>query len=78
MKIQPIVEANVTRNPAVLGGKPIIRGTHIAVSLITDWLDAGVSVEQILTDYPNLTRQDIEAAEGYRQSERSSTQVRAR
>ncbi|MGH2534638.1 MAG: DUF433 domain-containing protein [Thermomicrobiales bacterium] len=70
-------ETRVTRNPAVLGGKPIIRGTRIPVSLVTDWLGAGVSIEQILEDYPNLAREDIEAAAAYRQFEQARTEVRS-
>jgi uncharacterized protein (DUF433 family) len=56
----------ITRNPEVLGGKPIIRGTRIAVDLVNDWLESGVSREQILEDYPNLTAEDLEAAAQYR------------
>jgi len=72
------IEARVTRNPAVLGGKPIIRGTRISVSLIADWLDAGVPVEQILEDYPNLIREDVEAAGTYRLLERERASARSR
>jgi uncharacterized protein (DUF433 family) len=72
------IEAHVTRNPAVLGGKPIIRGTRIAVSLVIDWLDAGVSIDQILEDYPNLTRADVEAARAYSQLRQDSVDVRTR
>ncbi len=71
------VEARVTRNPAVLGGKPIIRGTRIAVSLISGWIAAGVPIEQIVLDYPNLTRDDIEAAVAYTQLEQARTEVRS-
>jgi uncharacterized protein (DUF433 family) len=69
------IETHNTRNPAVLGGKPIIRGTRIPVSLVADWLDAGVSIEQILEDYPNLTREDIEAASAFVQLEKARTEV---
>ena len=76
MESQWQVGTRVTRNPAVLGGKPIIRGTRIAVSLIDDWIEAGVAVEQILKDYPNLTHEDIEAAVVYAQQEQTRTEVR--
>ncbi|MBX3069313.1 MAG: DUF433 domain-containing protein [Thermomicrobiales bacterium] len=52
----------ITRNPEVLGGKPIIRGTRIAVDLVMDWIEAGVPREEILEDYPNLTAADLDAA----------------
>jgi uncharacterized protein (DUF433 family) len=71
------IESHIHRNPDVLGGKPIIRGTRVAVSLIADWIDAGVPVAQILADYPNLTRDDIEAAVAYTKRERAQIDVRA-
>jgi len=43
-------------------GKPVIRGTRITVELILDKLAAGETVEQILEDYPHLTREGIRAA----------------
>lgn len=72
------IEAHVTRNPAVLGGKPIIRGTRIAVSLVIDWLEAGVSIERILEDYPHLTQADVEAARAYDQLRRDRVDIRSR
>lgn len=72
---QRAIEAHVTRNPSVLGGKPIIRGTRMAVSLVADWVAAGVSIEQILEDYPNLTRDDVEAAVAYAHQERARTDI---
>jgi uncharacterized protein (DUF433 family) len=68
-------EDRITRNPAVLGGKPIIRGTRISVALISSWIESGVSVDQILEDYPNLDRADIEAAIAFSQSESSPVGV---
>ena len=47
------------------GGKPCIRGHRIWVSLILDLLAAGDSVENILSDYPGLTREDIQACIAY-------------
>ncbi len=78
MLSQRQIEAHITRNSAVLGGKPIIRGTRITVSLIIDWLDAGVSIEQILEDYPNLTRDDVEAARAYSQLRRDRADIGSR
>jgi uncharacterized protein (DUF433 family) len=72
---QRAIEAHITRNPSVLGGKPIIRGTRIAVSLVADWVDAGVPIEQILEDYPDLTRDDVEAAVAYARRERARSNV---
>jgi len=52
-------------NPKVLLGKPVIRGTRIAVELIVDLLAEGWTQEQILDNYPRLTREDILAALKY-------------
>jgi uncharacterized protein (DUF433 family) len=46
-------------------GKPCIRGTGILVSLLLDFLASGTTVDQILEEYPQLTRDDILAAIAY-------------
>jgi uncharacterized protein (DUF433 family) len=55
-------ESLIESNPKIMVGKPVIRGTRITVELILDKLTAGETVEQILEDYPHLTRQGIRAA----------------
>jgi uncharacterized protein (DUF433 family) len=57
--------SRISIDPQVCFGKPCIRGTRIWVSLILDFLAAGESAEQILEDYPQLTREDILAAIAY-------------
>jgi len=53
----------ITVNPDVAFGKPVIRGTRIAVQLIVKLLANGVTEEEILTDYyPDLVKEDIKAA----------------
>lgn len=52
----------ITSDPAVLVGKPVIRGTRISVELILGWLANGWTYEQILESYPHITREDILAA----------------
>ena len=52
----------VVIDPAVMMGKPVIRGTRITVELILEKLAAGDSEEQILESYPRLTREAIHAA----------------
>lgn len=44
------------------GGKPCIRGLRITVYDILDYLAGGMSVEEILEDFPDLTREDILAS----------------
>ena len=52
----------ITFDPAVMGGKPCIRGMRITVSDVLDYLASGMSAEQILAELPDLEREDINAA----------------
>ena len=52
----------ITSDPNVLFGKPAIRGTRIAVEHILDELAGGTTIEQLLEEYPRLTREAIYAA----------------
>jgi uncharacterized protein (DUF433 family) len=52
-------------NPDVLVGKPIIKGTRISVEFILELLANGWDTEQILKNYPQLTKEDILAAIEY-------------
>lgn len=49
-------------DPNICHGKPVIRGTRVLVSTILGALSGGDTVESLLEDYPNITRQDVEAA----------------
>jgi uncharacterized protein (DUF433 family) len=57
--------ARITVNPDVMGGKPCIKGTCIPVDLIVEKLDHGQSSEEILKACPDLTLEDVRAAESY-------------
>ncbi len=52
-------------NPGILTGKPIVKGTRISVEFILELLSQGWSYEEILKNYPQLTREDILAAIEY-------------
>ncbi len=49
-------------HPTVCHGKPVIRGTRVLVSTLLGALSAGDSFETVLEDYPNITKEDIDAA----------------
>jgi uncharacterized protein (DUF433 family) len=51
----------ITIEPGKRSGKPCIRGMRITVSDVIDYLAGGMTVEQILGDFPELTEQDIRA-----------------
>lgn len=56
------VEDWIVTNPAVLGGKPCVRGTRISVELVLELLASGASREDILHAYPQLTTEGLSAA----------------
>ncbi len=55
----------ITRNPAVMGGKPCLRGMRVTVGTVTGMVAAGHSREEILQLYPYLEDEDITAALTY-------------
>ena len=58
-------EERIVVDTGVLGGKPVVRGTRLAVEFIVELLANGWSEEEILHNYPGLTREDIRACLGY-------------
>ncbi|MDR2696044.1 MAG: DUF433 domain-containing protein [Deltaproteobacteria bacterium] len=55
----------ITLNPAVMGGKPCIRGMRVTVGMIVSQIAAGQSMESLLEDFPYLEREDITQALQY-------------
>jgi uncharacterized protein (DUF433 family) len=72
------IDQRIVRNPEILLGKPVVRGTRIPVYVIVDLVAAGLSVEQIVDDYPGLTEADVEAAIAYASRHVDATDVPAR
>ena len=58
-------QERITIEPGKRGGRPCIRGMRIAVSDVLGWLASGMSHEEIRSDYPELTEEDIRAALAY-------------
>jgi uncharacterized protein (DUF433 family) len=52
----------ITIEPGKRGGRPVIRDLRIAVADVLGWLAAGMSPEEIVADFPELTDADIRAA----------------
>jgi uncharacterized protein (DUF433 family) len=52
-------------NPKIMAGKPVIKGTRIPVYLILDLLAEGKTFDDIIDAYPDLQKEDIEAALHY-------------
>lgn len=57
--------AQITTDPQVLGGKPVIAGTRISVQRILEKMRDGWTISDLLDDYPHLIRQQIVAALAY-------------
>ncbi|MEX2303215.1 MAG: DUF433 domain-containing protein [Bryobacterales bacterium] len=51
----------ISVNPAVRSGKPCVKGTRITVYDVLEYLAGGMSEDQLLADFPDLTREDIRA-----------------
>lgn len=62
MEKQPNLFSRITLHPDIRGGRPCIRGMRISVYDILDWLASGMTQEDILRDYAELEKEDIEAA----------------
>lgn len=54
-------DGRITLDPTVCNGKPTIRGKRITVQSILEFLSAGESTEEILSQYPSLEQEDIQA-----------------
>ncbi|MBB4638925.1 DUF433 domain-containing protein [Longimicrobium terrae] len=55
------IDQRITSNPAVRSGKPVVRGTRIAVSDVLEYLAGGMTIGEVLADFPDLDAEDIRA-----------------
>ena len=55
----------IIANPGILGGKPIVEGTRLSVAHILGLLASGMSNQEIIADYPDLTEESIRAVLSY-------------
>lgn len=58
-------EERIVIDEKILGGKPIIKGTRIPVYLIVEMIASGLSIKDILKEYPELSEEDVKAALRY-------------
>ncbi len=58
----PNMHEHISTDPAVMMGKPCVKGTRITVELVLRWLAGGNSVADVVAAYPQLTEADIRAA----------------
>jgi uncharacterized protein (DUF433 family) len=58
-------QSRIAVDPQVLVGKPVVKGTRLAVEFILELLANGWTEEEIFRNYPGLTREDIQACLAY-------------
>jgi uncharacterized protein (DUF433 family) len=51
----------VVRDPAILNGTPVFAGTRVPVKNLTDYLEAGDSIDEFLDDFPSVSRAQVAA-----------------
>jgi uncharacterized protein (DUF433 family) len=64
-------------NPRVCNGRPVIKGTRIPVSVILEQIAAGESWDTLLSGYPELKKEDVQAALLYAKASLDHTEIRA-
>jgi uncharacterized protein (DUF433 family) len=65
----------ISINPDIRFGKPVITGTRICVSDILSWLSTGMSVEEIIEDFPELNKEHILAALAFAANRENITKI---
>jgi uncharacterized protein (DUF433 family) len=68
-------QERIVIDPAILTGKPVIRGSRLAVEFIIDLLAQGWDEAEILRNYPGITHEDIQACLAYASSLLKSERV---
>lgn len=63
--IEREIEKRIVRDPEILRGKPVVRGTRIPVYVIVESFGNGSTESEILEDFPDLTVEDVRAALAY-------------
>jgi uncharacterized protein (DUF433 family) len=62
---QRLYHERIIADPRILAGKPVVKGTRIAVDLVLEELAQNPAVEELLAAHPDLTRDDVQACLAY-------------
>jgi uncharacterized protein (DUF433 family) len=62
---QPLYHERIIADPRILAGKPVVKGTRIAVDLVLEELAQNPAIEELLAAHPDLTRDDVQACLAY-------------
>lgn len=57
MNNEAVVKQVIERDPEILGGTPVFRGTRVPVQTLFDYLEAGDPLDEFLDDFPTVTRE---------------------
>lgn len=68
-------QERIAVDPAILVGKPVVKGTRLAVEFVLELLASGWTHQQILDNYPGLTEDDIRACVAYAKEVMQDVQV---
>jgi len=62
---EKIYKTRIIKDSDIMGGRPVIAGTRITVESILRYLGEGITEEELLDEFPQLTHEDIRAAQAY-------------
>jgi uncharacterized protein (DUF433 family) len=51
------MQSAVIKDPNILGGEPVLRGTRVPFKVLTDYLEGGVTLDEFLEQYPSVARE---------------------
>jgi len=75
MKQKTNLNGRIVIDPKIMVGKPVIKGTRIPVEMILKKLAQNINFDEILRDYPKITKEDIQAAILYAESLVEDTEI---
>ena len=62
---QRLYQERIVADPRILAGKPVVKGTRIAVDLVLEELAQNPAIDELLAAHPDLTRDDVQACLAY-------------
>ncbi len=67
-KETPLYADRIIQDPAILVGKPVVKGTRIPVAVVLEYLAHNPNFDELFADYPRLTMADVQACLDYAQT----------
>ncbi len=69
---QPVTQKHIEQTPGLRSGKPHIKGTRVTVADVVLWTEQGMSPDELVTEFPQLSLADVYAALAYYHDNRES------